>query len=201
MRRGIRVVGVGSPHGDDRVGWRLVEDLAESARPGVEAVAVSQPLDLVDHLDDCSVLIVVDACRTGRAAGSAIVFEWPEDRPKFEGSGSTHGLGLAMALEMAGVLGRLPSSVVLFAVEAAGCSPVAELSTDLESALPQLRRHLEQVIEGQGRRLESRSSGDCHRITPETECSPCPSRQTSPGLETCPSGSTPRRIRSCRDDR
>ena len=65
MPRGIRVVGVGSPHGDDRVGWRLVEDLAESAGAGVEAVAVTQPLGLLDHLDGCSVLIVVDACRAG----------------------------------------------------------------------------------------------------------------------------------------
>ena len=65
MGRGVRVVGVGSPHGDDRVGWRLVEDLAESAGPGVEAVAVAQPLGLLDHLDGCSALIVVDACRAG----------------------------------------------------------------------------------------------------------------------------------------
>src|SRR5208282_6898835 len=60
MRRGVRVVGVGSPHGDDRVGWRLVEDLAESAGPGVEAVVVAQPLGLLDYLDGCSALIVVD---------------------------------------------------------------------------------------------------------------------------------------------
>ena len=34
MRRGVRVVGVGSPHGDDRVGWRLVEGLGPVGRTG-----------------------------------------------------------------------------------------------------------------------------------------------------------------------
>ena len=156
MRRGVRVVGVGSPHGDDRVGWRLVEDLAESAGPGVEAVTVTQPLGLLDHLDGCSALIVVDACRAGRAPGSVVVLTWPEDRPEFEGSGSTHGLDLAMALEMADVLGRLPPSVLLFAVEAGACGPVADLSPDLESSLPELDRRLREVVEGQRWRLEQR---------------------------------------------
>ena len=78
-----------------------------------------------------------------------MVLTWPEDRPEFEGSGSTHGLDLAMALEMADVLGRLPPSVLLFAVEAGACGPVADLSPDLESSLPELDRRLREVVEGQ----------------------------------------------------
>ncbi len=201
MRHGIRVVGVGSPHGDDRVGWRLVEDLAESAGPGVEAVAVAQPLGLLDHLDGCSALIVVDACRAGRAPGSVVVLTWPEDRPEFEGSGSTHGLDLAMALEMAVVLGRLPPSVLLFAVEAGACGPVADLSPDLESSLPELDRRLREVVEGQRRRVEQRSSWGRRRIPPETESRPDRSRLADPGLEIGPSGNTSRSIRSSRGNR
>ncbi len=199
MRRSVRVVGVGSPHGDDRVGWRLVEDLAESVA-GVEAVAVAQPLGLLDHLDGCSVLIVVDACRAGRAPGSVVVLAWPEDWPEFEGSGSTHGLDLAMALEMAGVLGRLPPSVLLFAVQAGACGPVADLSPDLESSLPELSRRLRQVVEGQRRRLDQQSSGDRGPITPETESPPDPSQQPDPGPETRPSGNSAGRIKSSRGD-
>ena len=200
MRRGIRVVGVGSPHGDDRVGWRLVEDLAASAAAGVEAVAVAQPLGLLDHLDGCSVLIVVDACRAGRAAGSVLVLAWPEDRPEFEGSGSTHGLDLAMALEMAGVLGRLPPSVLLFAVQAGACGPVADLSPDLESSLPELGRRLRQLIEGQRRSLEICSSADQRRVALEVESSPNSSQQPDPSPETRPSGNSAGRIKSCRGD-
>jgi hydrogenase maturation protease len=151
------VVGVGSPHGDDQVGWRLVEGLAGSAGPGVEAVAVAEPLGLLDHLDDCSALIVVDACRAGRAPGSVAVLTWPEDRPEFEVSASTHGLGLAMALELGAVLGCLPPSVLLFAVEAGSCGPVTGLSLELESSLPELDRRLRKVVENQQRRLERRS--------------------------------------------
>ena len=199
MGRGVRVVGVGSPHGDDRVGWRLVEDLAESAGPGVEAVAVAQPLGLLDHLDGCSALIVVDACRAGRAPGSVVVLTWPEDRPEFEGSGSTHGLDLAMALEMADVLGRLPPSVLLFAVEAGACGPVADLSPDLEASLPELDRRLREVVEGQRWRLEQRSSWGRRRIPPETESRPDRSRLAGP--ETGPSGNTARSTRSSRGNR
>jgi hydrogenase maturation protease len=176
MRRGIRVVGVGSPHGDDRVGWRLVEDLAELAGPGVEAVAVAEPLGMLDHLDGCSALIVVDACRTGRAAGSAVILTWPEDRPEFEGSASTHGLNLAMVLQMADVLGHLPPSVLLFAVEVGACGPVADLSPDVACSLPELSRRLREAVEDLRRRADS-------------------------APEIGPSGNTSRSNQSCCDDR
>ncbi len=146
MRRGVRVVGVGSPHGDDRVGWRLVEGLAGSAGPGMEAVAVAEPLGLLDHLDGCSSLVIVDACHAEGVPGSVTILAWPGDRPEFERSRSTHGLGLAMALELAAVLGRLPPSVLLFAVEAGACDPGTDPGVELESFLPELDRRLREVI-------------------------------------------------------
>ena len=105
-----------------------------------------------------------------------------------------------MALEMAGVLDRLPPSVLLFAVQAGVCGPVADLSPDLESSLPELSRRLRQVVEGQLRSLDQQSSGDRRRITPEAERLPDPSQQSGPGLETRPSGNSARRIKSCHGD-
>ena len=76
---------------------------------------------------------------------------------RVRGLGSTHGLDLTMALEMADVLGRLPPSVLLFAVEAGACGPVADLSPDLGPPCRVLDRRLREVVEGR-RRLEQRSS-------------------------------------------
>ena len=199
MRRGVRVVGVGSPHGDDRVGWRLVEDLAESAGPGVEAVAVAQPLDLLDHLDGCSALIVVDACRAGRAPGIGGGLDLAGGPARVRGFGSTHGLDLAMALEMADVLGRLPPSVLLFAVEAGACGPVADLSPDLESSLGD-------SIGGCGRWSRASMAGSSNGRLGVAAASllrprPCPDRSRLAGPETGPSGNTAQSIRSSRGNR
>ena len=53
------------------------------------------------------------------------------------------------------MLGRLPPSVLLFAVEAGACGPVADLSPDLESSLPELDRRLREVVEGQALALSN----------------------------------------------
>jgi len=88
---------------------------------------------------------------------------------------------------------------VLSAVEAGACGPVADLSPDLESSLPELDRRLREVVEGQRWRLEQRSSWGRRRIPPETESRPDRSRLAGP--ETGPSGNTARSIRSSRGNR
>ena len=135
---GIRVVGMGSPHGDDQAGWRLVEMLGTA----VDATALSDPGRLLDHLEGCEKLILVDACRSGQAPGTILRLSWPDASLRTFAGGSTHSLGIGAVLALAENLGRLPPAVVLFAVEAESREPNQELSPAVSAALPELCRRV-----------------------------------------------------------
>jgi hydrogenase maturation protease len=141
MLHGTRVLALGSPHGDDQAGWRIVERLAREA-PDIEAVALKVPADLLERVQDCTTLIVVDACRSGAEPGTIFRAAWPGGWPDGWAGLSSHGLGVAETLALAGALGRLPQRVVLLGVEIQQCSPGVGLSQPVQAALPELYRRV-----------------------------------------------------------
>jgi hypothetical protein len=38
----LRLIGIGSPHGDDQIGWRLVEELAQLRRADIQAACLPE---------------------------------------------------------------------------------------------------------------------------------------------------------------
>ncbi len=148
MRPIIRVVGAGSSHGDDQVGWRLAEGLTGGEAMGLEVAIIAEPLELLDHLDGCAALIVLDACQTGRPPGTVTCLAWPDARLERAEGRSSHGFGLASALALAEAIGRLPSSVLLFTVEVGDCAPGAGLSPEVRHSLPEARRQLQALLRG-----------------------------------------------------
>jgi hydrogenase maturation protease len=124
----ILIVGLGSPHGDDQIGWAVVERLCPRLPVGATARAVGGGLDLLACLEGQDTAIVVDAAMPSGRPGRVRVFEWP--CPDLAGCRpmSTHRPGLVEALRLAEVLGRLPRRVRIYAVEAEAVQPVAALS-------------------------------------------------------------------------
>ena len=136
----MRILAVGSPHGDDQAGWRALDLLRLENLPGVEMTALSTPLDLLDHLQGCRALVLLDACRGGcRPArpGSVVRLAWPlpPDRPQ---SPSSHGFGVVATLALAESLGIALPIITLLGVEVATCEPAADLSPAVRDALPEL---------------------------------------------------------------
>ncbi len=122
---------MGSPHGDDAVGWAVVDELAAgSALPrGVRPARCERPpLALVEALAGADAAVVVDATRSGLAPGT--VHEPSADGLREARPLSCHGLGVAHALALARALGRLPPRLAIVGVEAGplegdGLSPEA----------------------------------------------------------------------------
>jgi hydrogenase maturation protease len=140
-----RVLGVGSQHGDDAAGWRVVEMLRR--RPGLSAqLAVIEPPQLLDHLAGCRRLILVDACRAGRPPGTVIRLQWPDPLLRSQRHRSSHGLAVGDALALAEALGWLPPQVLLWGVEMASCQPAGDLSPEVARALPELERQILQEL-------------------------------------------------------
>lgn len=142
---GDLVLGVGSPHGDDAAGWRVVEMLRQ--RPGFPAqVAAVEPPQLLDYVDGCRRLILVDACRSNRLPGTVFRLSWPDALLRSQGRRSSHGLTVGDALALAETLGRLPPEVIVWSVEISRCEPGAELTPEVRRALPELERHVLQEL-------------------------------------------------------
>ena len=146
MQPTVRVLGVGSPHGDDQVGWRLVECLAAGSAPAVDAIALGDPVDLLGHLDGCDMLIVLDACRAGLPPGRLIRLPWQAVRSGERAERTTHGFGVSAALALADALGRLPPTVLLIGIEAESCEPGTGLSPTLRQAIPGIVPRIEAII-------------------------------------------------------
>lgn len=131
------VVGVGNPdRGDDGVGAAVVEELRRRSLAGADVVVAASPTRLLDAWEGYQRVVVVDAVRTGRAAGSVTVEHVRDGAlPVRSGAAGTHGFGVAEAIELARALDRLPPAMVLVAVEADGFAPGAALSPPVASAV------------------------------------------------------------------
>jgi len=72
MKPVIRVIGVGSPYGDDQVGWWVIEALRQLGLPdGIDTCALDRPGPaLLNRVTDVEQLVLVDAADFGGAAGS-----------------------------------------------------------------------------------------------------------------------------------
>lgn len=142
----IHIIGVGSPHGDDRLGWFAAEALLGSSVLrgfGHQAVAVSlsdRPgLMLLELARDSSKLILLDAVCAGVRPGT---LHRLDAQALTAGSGllSSHGFGIAAALELGRLTGSLPPKVVIFGLEIADTRESAGegLSRAVREALPKL---------------------------------------------------------------
>jgi hydrogenase maturation protease len=144
----IRVVGVGSPLGDDALAWEVVRILRErpALQPGTEVYLVEGGQRLLDVLDGRGTLLLVDAVASDMKPGSIHRFEWPDQRIEALRPGSTHDLRPAEALRLAEVLGIAPSRVIVFGMEMENFGPLPGLSQSVMAALPDLVGRLMQEL-------------------------------------------------------
>src|SRR5688572_16353280 len=126
------IVGIGSPHGDDQIGWRVAEALAAHSCPGWSIRTARSPAELLAWLDDkVKRLVVCDACYGSAPLGELHVWSWPAPEIRFASVSGSHDLSLPSVLELAQELGRLPPCVVICAVEVKQHAPGEGLSCEL----------------------------------------------------------------------
>lgn len=117
----VRVIGVGSPFGADRIGWDLVEALGRWDRlpAGVTLSRCARPDgELLDALAVPGRLILIDAMRSGRPPGTVCRFTAAEVMAG-EGMISTHSFGIKSALKLAEALVSLKAEVWVCGIEIA----------------------------------------------------------------------------------
>lgn len=147
----IRILGIGSPFGDDKLGWEVITALRQSLqqssliqrlpahqislatcdRPGSRLLELMQGADLV---------VLIDAVSSDAPVGTLLRLQG-EQIETADGLLSSHGFGVASALALAKALNALPARVVLWGVEV-GPAPEtaadAPMRPEVEQAIPRL---------------------------------------------------------------
>jgi hydrogenase maturation protease len=139
----VLVVGLGNEmRRDDGAGILVARELrARQAAPGIEIrEQPGEPTALLDVWRNHDAAVLVDAMSSGAAPGTYARFDaravpLPET---LRGASSTHAVSLAEALALAAALDRLPSRVIVYAVEGRDFRAGNQLSAAVRAALPNL---------------------------------------------------------------
>ncbi|MCA9131848.1 MAG: hypothetical protein KDA45_01780 [Planctomycetales bacterium] len=129
------IIGLGSPHGNDRVGWDAIDLLDEefAEEETIACYKAAVPHDILDWLDNATPTHLIDACSGPQAAGLRL--EITRDAlgglqalcsdadgtchevvfPKLR-STSSHQFDLQSTLELASALDTLPRRLILWTI-------------------------------------------------------------------------------------
>lgn len=136
----VRVIGVGrTVRGDDGAGPRVARALAADPPDGVAVHECPGEFDaLLDLFEGAGAVVVVDAVCSGAPPGTLVRHDAVASPVPAPAGPSSHGFGLAEAIEFGRALKRLPPVLVVHGVEAADVTPGAGLSPAVAAALPVL---------------------------------------------------------------
>jgi hydrogenase maturation protease len=119
----VRILGIGSPFGADRIGWEVAGALARerwlaALPPGLVSVACADRpgIRLLELLEHPGLVILIDALQGGAAPGTVRCFDG-RDLPPTAGFATTHDFGIKAALDLAGALGGIAPEIRVFGIE------------------------------------------------------------------------------------
>jgi hydrogenase maturation protease len=111
-----RIIGVGSPFGADRLGWEAIDHLVEVGLDGCELIKLDRPgSGLLSWFDGADRLILIDAVLIDEGPGGASLFELGQ-LESYSSTTSSHGFGVAQAIDLARELNQLPCRLRLVGI-------------------------------------------------------------------------------------
>ncbi len=141
------VIGIGNPwRGDDGIGHAVVDALADT--PGLAtAKSHGEPAELMELWQGHDPVILVDAIVTGAAPGTLHRLDAREPLPR-GARYSSHGIGLAEAVELARSLDELPDTLIVHGIEPARLEDGAGLSPEIRDSLARVVRRITSDLAG-----------------------------------------------------
>jgi hydrogenase maturation protease len=129
------IVGIGSHHADDAVGWLVAEELTRRVSDAAIVRTARCPADVLDWLSGVGRLLLCDGCRGSGPPGCVHRWTWPFAGPALDWCG-THDLSLLNVMALAERLGKLPSDVHVWTVEVKHVGAEQALSVEAAAAVP-----------------------------------------------------------------
>lgn len=143
------VLGVGNlDRGDDAAGRAVARRLRAAPPAGFDVLENDgEATGLFAQIEGAAAVFAVDACASGVCPGTIHRFDAnAAPLPDLSSSLSTHGFGLANAIELARALRRLPPRCVVYAIEGASFEVGAALSPAVAAAVADVARRVSAEI-------------------------------------------------------
>lgn len=138
------VVGVGSPHGWDRLGWQVIDLLAKQKLAADLIKCDGSGLDWINRVRPSDHLIFVDALIGAGTPGEIQCHTvTAETLESCTTTLSSHGFGLHYSIKLSAALGQLPPAFMLMGA-LARTSGVME--TEVQAAAVALAAHIAQNL-------------------------------------------------------
>ncbi len=143
----VRILGIGSPSGDDQAGWLTVDALLANGVPtDVDCHKLDRPgASLIPQLDNADWVILIDAMQSGAQVGHIQRFD-RQDWPGYGHGLSSHGVGVLDALSLAQALNSLPPRIDLYGIEIATVKPGDVAGEPVQAAAQRLARLLADAL-------------------------------------------------------
>lgn len=131
------IIGCGNrQRGDDGAGILVAERLRKL---GIDAETRSgEAADLIAAWNGADDVILVDAVVSGAPLGTVQTWDARQFTASVSPPASTHGLGVAEAIQLARVLNQLPARLRVYAIEARRCDPGSEISPQVQGAVEEV---------------------------------------------------------------
>lgn len=145
----VRIIGVGSPLGNDSVGWEAIDRL-EQLRLQLQYpnhYITLEKLDrpgpaLLEHMQGADFAIIIDALISDDKTGEVVVLNSDEIAQQQEIL-SGHGFGVAETLALGDVLGDLPDRLLLLGITIKQPDDLSESFCELTSeTMAELQRSI-----------------------------------------------------------
>lgn len=146
----VVVIGVGNTdRGDDGVGRYVIGRLRERPPPSVELIDHhGETAGLLELMTGTDCIYIVDAASTGDEPGTIFRFDAADGPLPAAVSGwSTHGFGVAEAIELARAFGELPSHCVIYAIEGGSYETGAPVSAAVVRGADELVKRILDELE------------------------------------------------------
>ena len=148
----LRVLGIGSPFGDDQLGWEVVKlleqciDLNQFTSDQLQLICCDRPgMYLLELMKDANTVFLIDAIKTGAACGTLHRFK-NQEIEAISNPLSSHTLGITEAMKMGRALDELPPNVILYGIEIGDIHYQSSLSEPTIKAIKVLSKQIQNDI-------------------------------------------------------
>lgn len=137
----MRIVGCGNLlRGDDAAGILVAQRLVELGIPAI--MHSGEALGLINAWSGCDDVLLIDAVVTGSTPGTVHLWDASQQQLPSSSHASSHGIGVAEAIELARTLGVLPKRLRVYGMEGREFRTGAEVSPEVRTACEEVVRRI-----------------------------------------------------------
>jgi len=145
----LLIIGCGNlQRGDDAAGVMVAQQLPAL---GITAeISTGETADLIDAWSRATDVIVIDAVITGAPVGTVHVWDGLQSLRSSKPSGSTHGMGVGEAIELARALNHLPPRLRIYGIEAQRFEIGSGISPEVQRAIAEVVKRIAGTVNAGG---------------------------------------------------